>query len=379
MSVQTVPSSHLPALGATSASAARPKPAISVRLAEKKNLSGFLGVEILDPRVKIPALSDDDIKELEQLLATRGVVVLRDQHITVEQQLEFGRRFGKLHVHHAAQFADFSPEVLVVHADGDNAQTAEGWHADVTFLEEPPKISILRMETTPPVGGNTNFVNVQTAYDKLSPPLKQLAKSLKAVHSGLHTFGYTATKQRLHDFGIPVPQSTKGVTGYGLNRVRFPLSVDIASTELDAPLPVEHPVVATHPITGRSYLYVNPTFTSHIAGVRKDESDKILKLLYDHIKETYEAQLSVAWGGPNTVVIFDHRVVWHSAHNDFFPHVRTGYRATVLGERPFFDPEAEKRAKPDSSPLWNRVLAGEEGVRRSLQSVGYTGKAKHTL
>lgn len=138
-------------------------------------------------------------------------------------------------------------------------------------------------------------------------------------------------------------------------------------------------MVVTHPITGRSSLYINPGFTTGIVGVRKEESQAILNLFFDHIKDTHEAQIRVSWGEPNTVVLFDHRVVWHAAHNDFHPSTRTGYRVTVLGDRPYFDAEAEKKSKPDSNPNWLRVLAGEEGVRASLKSVGYTGKAKHTL
>ena len=147
----------------------------------------------------------------------------------------------------------------------------------------------------------------------------------------------------------------------------------------DAPLPVEHPVVRTHPITGRSALYINPAFTRHIAHVRADESERILRLFYEHIKESYEAQIRVQWERPGTVVLFDHRVVWHSALNDFWPHTRTGFRVTVLGERPYFDAEAEKRVEPRTTPNWTRVFAGEDAVRQSFLSDGYTGKAKHTL
>lgn len=144
-----------------------------------------------------------------------------------------------------------------MHSDERTAATAESFHADVSFIETPPKISILRFETLPPVGGDTLFISTEAAYDKLSPPLKQLAKSLKAVHSGIKSFGYRALLDRYHEYGIPAPTGDEILN----HRGKYKLSVNIRDTELDAPLPVEHPVVRTHPITGRSALYINPTFT----------------------------------------------------------------------------------------------------------------------
>lgn len=213
---------------------------VSVRDASKKQLSGYLGTEITDGRVHINKLTDQDIKDLEVLLAQRGVVVLRSQHITPEEQIEFGRRFGKLHVHPAVQFKGYWPELLIVHSDANQPATAENWHADVSFLETPPKISILRIETTPETGGDTLFVNTQTAYDKLSAPLKQLAKSVKAIHSGLHVFGYSSQVAKLNELGIEVPKDGVGVSGARalINR-KYEISVDSKSIEKDLPLPVE--------------------------------------------------------------------------------------------------------------------------------------------
>jgi taurine dioxygenase len=255
--------------------------------------------------VQLSKLDDAEIEEVKRLVAERCVLFFRDQHMTVGEQVETGRRLGELHSHpsqrrRAAEGADVHPEVLTVHGDANSrAVPGEGWHSDVSCDEQPPALSMLRVETTPPVGGDTMFASMYGAYESLSAPMRDFLVGLSAIHSGRHAgprYGYFDPK-------ADYPEN-------------------------------EHPVVRTHPLSGRKALYVNSGYTARICQLSERESDSLLRFLFDHVAYGVQFQVRFSWE-PNSVALWDNRCVQHHAVWDYFPATRHGYRVTTVGERPF--------------------------------------------
>ena len=264
---------------------------------ERIDYTRHIGTEL--PGVKLLDLDDAGIAEIKQLNAERGVLFFRDQVMTLDQQVELGRRLGTLHVHPAAPGPKGYPEVLLVHTDANSKYTAgETWHTDVSCDEEPPALSMLRVEVVPPVGGDTLWASMYAAYDLLSDSMKEFLSARQAIHTSDQVYGGR----------------------YGMKDVKTPSAV--------------HPVVRTHPLTGRRALYVNSGFTSRIKGVTRRESGALLKMLYDHIAYEVEIQVRFRWEA-NSVALWDNRCVQHFASWDYFPETRTGYRVTTVGERPY--------------------------------------------
>lgn len=272
---------------------------------DRHDVAKPLGSELRGQQLNV--LSDAEIEELKELVAERGVVFFRDQEMSLAEQVELGRRLGELHVHPAVKAPDGFPEVLVVHTDANSTYTAgEAWHTDVSCDERPPALSILRVETTPPVGGDTLFASMYQAYETLSPSLRSFLLTLTATHSG--EFAYRSVVE--DGSSDPYPENV-------------------------------HPVVRTHPVSGRRALYVNSSFTVRVNELREPESGALLRLLYDHIAYGVEFQVRFHWE-PNSVALWDNRCVQHHASWDYFPDTRHGYRVTTRGERPFLDAKPEE-------------------------------------
>ncbi len=270
----------------------------AVMTAHHRNVNAGIGTEV--EGVSLTELDDAGVAELKELVAARGVLFFRGQEMSLADQVDFGRRLGELHHHPAASAPEGFPEVLVVHTDADSRYTAGGgWHTDVSCDARPPALSMLRIEQTPPAGGDTVWASMYEAYDALSPSMQEYLATLTAVHSGDRAYrdryGYTGDKE-------------------------FPRS--------------EHPVVRTHPVTGRKGLYVNMGFTSHITQLNRKESAALLRFLYDHIAYGIRFQVRFQWE-PHSVAIWDNRCVQHHASWDYFPETRHGYRVTTVGEAPF--------------------------------------------
>lgn len=262
------------------------------------DLNRHIGTEVWG--VQLAELDAEGVEAVKQLVAQRGVLVFRDQQMDLAAQVEMGRHFGELHVHPAARAPEGFPEVLVVHTDANSKYTAgEGWHTDVSCDERPPAYSFLRVETTPPVGGDTAFASMYRAYETLSAPMQEFLCSLTAIHSSDHVY---RGRYRINDQDKDFPES-------------------------------EHPVVRTHPISGRRALYVNSGFTRRIKGLSSRESDTLLRMLFDHIAYGVDGQVRISWT-PNAVTMWDNRCVQHHASWDYFPETRHGYRVTTVGERP---------------------------------------------
>lgn len=270
---------------------------------EVRSLTPSIGAEIFGVDLG-GAISNRQIQEIHEALLQHLVIFFRDQKMTPEQHKEFGRHFGKLHIHPAAPSLNDHPEILVVKADEKSKRVAgEVWHSDVSCDAEPPLGSILYMHQPPSNGGgDTMFANMYLAYETLSEPMKRFLEGLTAVHDGDHVF--------------------RGRYGYAANEPGkvFPRS--------------EHPVIRTHPETGRKALFVNRGFTTHIKELNRNESESLLTMLCDHT-ETPEFQCRFKWQ-PGSVAFWDNRAAIHHAVWDYYPATRLAHRVTICGDRPFF-------------------------------------------
>ena len=258
-------------------------------------------------------LSDAVIAEIRRALLKHEVLFFEDQTLTPQQHRDFAARFGALHVHPIYPQVDGTPEVLVLDNHADNPTDNDNWHTDVTFIATPPMASILYARLLPPWGGDTLWSSMTAAYEALSVPFREFLSTLEAVH----------------DFARSFPPDLQVSRNAGESRY------DKARRENP---PVTHPVVRTHPETGRRGLFVNDGFTTHIKGLKPDESRAILNLLREHIQRP---EFLVRWRWKKDAVAFwDNRNTQHYAVNDYLPHRRVMHRATILGDRPYFDAKA---------------------------------------
>ena len=255
------------------------------------------GIDFSEP------LGDNLFARIEAELLEHQVLFFRDQDMTLEQHKDLGRRFGELHIHPSARGPDGHPEILVVHADANTKRTAgDKWHSDVSCDPEPPSISILQLKTLPSTGGDTLFSSMYAAYDALSPGMQDYLGGLTAIHDGGPNYRDRAAR-----------------LGKDMSHKQYPRS--------------EHPVIRTHPVTGRKGIFVNSTFTTEICGVPPDEGQAILAFLNAQVAKP-QFQCRFRWR-PNSVAMWDNRCVQHHAMWDYYPEVRSGYRVTVCGDTPF--------------------------------------------
>ncbi|KAK3986981.1 putative alpha-ketoglutarate-dependent sulfonate dioxygenase [Cladorrhinum sp. PSN332] len=278
-------------------------------------LTPGIGTEIRG--LQLSRLTDLQKDELALLIAERGVVVFRDQDfkdIGVEKQKEFGRYFGPLHIHPVGAHVKDNLELHNIYLGPDNEYrnrgrsnrlTTTGYHSDVSYEHQPPGITILTLLSVPPTGGDTAWQSQTAAYSRLSPPIRALLEGLRAEHSG-HSQAQNASKD-----GLFVRRD---------------------------PVKTEHPIVRIHPATGQKALFVNPGFTKRIVGLKEEESDALLKLLFRHITFGQDFQVRVKWE-EGTVALWDNRVTTHTAISDYDVRepqegVRHGFRITTLGDRP---------------------------------------------
>jgi taurine dioxygenase len=269
---------------------------------EVRKLTPHIGAEISGIDLSRP-LGNQQFQEVHDALMENLVVFFRGQRLTHDQHKAFGRLFGELMVHPASPNSpEGHPEILTIHADEHSKHVAgEEWHSDVSCDPEPPMGSILHLTEVPPEGGDTLFASMYAAYDKLSPPIQRLVEDLVAVHDGEPVY--------------------RGRFGWKDARGgEFPRA--------------EHPVVRTHPVTGRKALFVNRNFTTAIKGLSRLESAALLEMLYRHC-ETPEFQCRFHWQ-PDSVAFWDNRSAQHHAMWDYFPQRRHGFRVTVKGDRPFY-------------------------------------------
>ncbi|HEY5700995.1 MAG TPA: TauD/TfdA family dioxygenase [Gammaproteobacteria bacterium] len=268
-------------------------------------ISPALGAEIYGVDIS-KKLDGPIVAEIRAALLENLVIFFRDQRLTPETLIAFAERFGKLSRYPFVKGMDDYPDVVEVVKREDETHNFGGiWHSDTTYLQTPPLGSVLYAVNIPPVGGDTLFANMYLAYESLSDGMKEFLDGLKAVNS--------ANK----------PDAAIGRVKRVAER---PGGEDETRTE------AVHPIVRTHPETGRKALYVNRGHTVKIEGFSEEESKPILEYLYGHMTRP-EFTCRFRWT-PGAVAFWDNRPAQHNAINDYQGFRRVMQRVTLAGERP---------------------------------------------
>ena len=288
-----------------------------------RRITPTIGAEIAG--VDLSQLDDARFAAVHRALLDHLVIVFRDQHLSPGDHLAFARRFGELEPPHPvfAQLPEH-PQISILENRGNQGVYNDEWHTDVTFRACPALGSILYARLIPESGGDTLWSNMYAAYDALAEPVKRMIGGLTALHdiSGGGPYGR-------------VPSYREIVLARPDGRRR------LNEIETEFP-PVSHPVVRTHPETGRKALFVNRSFTTHIEGVSKLESAWLLGMLLEHVEQT-GFQMRHRWR-TNDLVMWDNRCTQHLAVADYAPAPRVMHRITVQGDRPVFQSETPGRA-----------------------------------
>jgi taurine dioxygenase len=266
---------------------------------EVRTLAPTIGAEI--GGVNLADVDDASFAEIHRAWLEYKVVFFRDQSIDARQQVAFASRFGELEGHPFLPAKDEDERIIRFEKSADVAGVENLWHSDVSWREVPSLASILRAVEVPPAGGDTLFCDMIAAYAGLPDDVKEAIDGAFAVHDFSHSFGLALSKEELEQ-----------------RQKQFPA--------------VRHPVVRTHPETGRKILYVNSIFTSHIEGIPDDESRKLLDFLCRQAT-TPEYQCRFQWR-TGSVAMWDNRAVQHYASNDYWPMRRVMERVTIIGDRP---------------------------------------------
>ncbi len=273
-------------------------------------ITGTLGAEVSGLTLARP-LDDETRAELLDAFDRYLVLVLRDQPMTPEQHLAFSLNFGPHQDLPHIPLVDGYPQLQAVKREAGEARgrvAGQNWHSDSSFLPMPPLGVVMRAEQIPDVGGDTAFANMCTAYESLSPAMRAMIDPLRAVHSATRVFGRESLKR-----DVPIS-------------MRANVSVDEGEKES------VHPVVRTHPRTGRKGLFVNRTYTQRLEGMTADESLPLLQMLWS-LADKPEFGCRIRWQ-PDTVVIWDNRFTMHRAIVDYDGQRRSLVRTTIQGERP---------------------------------------------
>jgi taurine dioxygenase len=278
---------------------------------EVRPISGALGAELTGIDLS-RELDNRTVSDIVQALSDHLVIFFRDQRLTPEQHIAFARRFGGLDVHDFVAHMPDHPEIIEVLKEASETGLNFGgvWHSDVTYQEQPALGSVLYAHEVPPIGGDTLFANQYLAFETLSPGLKKLLLGLKAVHSPNATYGEEATARR------PIGRS-----------IRY-INPDKAEAMASV-----HPVVRTHPATGRKALFVNPVFVRRFDGWSEAESQPLLEFLSAHAVRP-EFTCRFRWQR-HSIAFWDNRCTQHFAVNDYQGHRRYMHRVTISGDRPF--------------------------------------------
>ncbi len=263
-------------------------------------ITAALGAEVSG--VDMANVDQATLDELRKAWLDHKVLVLRDQHITIDEHIAFGRLFGDLEIHPFVVDVPGHPEIVKLRSTANEQAAAAFWHSDVTWREEPSMGSILRGVVIPAAGGDTCFADAGAAYDRLSPEWKERIDPLVAVHDFTRAFGSNLSDE------------------------------ERAARQAEYP-PARHPVVRTHPETGKRSIYTNRVFVSHIEGLPADESWETIQYLERQIMNP-SIQCRVRWD-VDTFVMWDNRAVQHFATNDYWPEERQVERVTIIGDRPF--------------------------------------------
>ena len=262
-------------------------------------VTGSIGAEV--DNVDLRDIDDEVIGEIQQAWLDHKVLFFRDQDLTHEQHVAYGRALGELEVHPFTDNVEGYPEILVIDSKPDKFISAEVWHSDVTFRESPPLGSVLLGRTIPPWGGDTCFANMELAYERLDDDVKEQIDGLYAIHSYVKAFGAR-------------------------------MNAEERAAALEKFPDQKHPIVRTHPVTGNKILFINRNFTLNIDGMTTDESRPLRRMLCAQA-EIPEIQCRFRWQ-PNSIAQWDNRCTQHYAVPDHGGHHRRVERVTLIGDRP---------------------------------------------
>ena len=270
-------------------------------------MAGYIGAEILGVDLRGP-LDPQVVAEIRATLLRWKVVFFRDQDLTQEQHVAFGRNFGEVTPAHPTLPAAFPdhPEILLLDNEryaADSVSIESRWHTDVTFVPNPPMASILRGVVVPPYGGDTQFANIVVAYERLSEPIRDLIDGLHAVHHNV----------------LPLARG----------EMPAEMAQQFSSTDIRS----VHPVVRVHPETGERAIFVNPNFTSHVVELSRKESRHLLEMLYEQISNP-EFTCRFRWE-PGSIAFWDNRATAHLVPTDIPAGFhRSMQRITLTGDVP---------------------------------------------
>lgn len=261
---------------------------------EAKKITPHVGANISGIDLTRP-LNPQQVEDVEKALSIYGVLRFEGQALEHESLKQLGRQFGKLHFHTGVKSMTEHPEITEIYSDANSKHVnGEVWHSDLSCDPIPPMGSILHMSISPDAGGDTAFSSSYAAYDALSERMKVYLEGLTATHDGHFAFS------------------------------RF--NPDGKFTR------ASHPVINTHPVSGRKGIYVNRGFTSHMDDMPYEEGKALLEFLYDHC-ERAEWSMRFRWA-KDVVAFWDNRCVQHLAVWDYYPEVRSGIRVQIAANDP---------------------------------------------
>lgn len=277
-----------------------------------KSITPKFGLEIHG--VQLSQLSDAGKDDLARLVAERGVVVFRGQDFAKygpRFATKWGEYYGPLHVHPSSGTPEGFPQIHIVFRGATDTNNAfrntvnnVAWHSDVSYELQPPGITLFSVLQGPESGGDTIFANCVEAYERLSPTFQGFLETLHVVHTSRD-------------------QAASNLKAGGVLR--------------RAPVTNVHPLVRTHPVTKKKFLYVNREFSRKIVELKQEESTLLLEFLFNHLESAHDLQLRASWE-KNTVVLWDNRSTIHSAINDWdTSSIRHAFRISPQAERPVLD------------------------------------------
>ena len=250
-------------------------------------------------------INDAELKGIRDAFHKFQVLFFQNQsEISPENHIKLGRCFGDLHIHPAAPKMKNYPQIFEINTDKNSkiANGAEDFHSDVSCDIEPPLGTMLQLHVLPECGGDTMFANMYMAFEALSNPMQKFLSDLKASHESEHFY-----------------RGRYKAESNGESKTEYPSAI--------------HPVIRTHPETGKKAIFVNKFFTTRILGLEPQESKFILDFLFSHIEKT-EFQIRYRWN-KNDMAFWDNRCTLHKAIWDYHPMERKGRRVTIKGTVPY--------------------------------------------
>ena len=271
-------------------------------------VSGALGAEVIN--FDLNYLNNKNFEEINNLLLEHKVVFFRNQSLTLEKFIEIASMFGPVEEHAYVKGIEKYPQITrIIKAANEKNQWGEGWHSDVSYDLTPSKVIMLKSLKIPPIGGDTVFSNMELALETLDEDIKKIIQNKKAIHTSNGSKFFVENYSKMESNGKIGEQYSN-----------------------------EHPIIRTHPETGKKILYVNPTYTKKIVGLPDDESSDLLNYIFKH-QERLDLSCRFKWT-ENAIAILDNRSTQHYAIADFYSgrglgHERVMDRISIVGDKPF--------------------------------------------